>query len=406
MSENPQDNIPQLFKEQIQDCLSHLYDYAFLQDHEVVRLLTPNVAATQRVQVFRQLIIDTIEHFSPGVKVDFHSRQARTYNILLLRYIEGHDPQDLMQQLAFSQRQFYREHRRAIEALSSVLWEGIQEAPHPEAADDEIKNISVQSEIQRAFSHSDVTTSDLRTFLDGISGSIGSLATRQGVSVEVRTDEPLATVEVDLMALRQAVILIAARLVLYATQQKHMLLQGRVADTETQITIEIGESSAAAEAIHDMLAQQESLQYLLEALDARLDCTEGPGRSVRVTLALARRKHTILVIDDNPDVHDLFKRYLVGQSYQILGAAEAQQAIQLAREEQPEMIVLDIMLPGKDGWELLQNFKNHPATKHIPVLICSVLDAPDVAYSLGGDDYLRKPPGRSDFLTALARWQK
>src|SRR5438045_310587 len=101
--------IPQSFKDQIQDCLSHLYDYAFLQDHEFVRLLIPNVAPSQRVQVFRQRIIDTIENFSPGNKVDFHSRQARTYNVLSLRYVEGHDPHDLMEQLAFSPRQFYRE---------------------------------------------------------------------------------------------------------------------------------------------------------------------------------------------------------------------------------------------------------------------------------------------------------
>src|SRR5689334_14866313 len=110
-------DIPADFVEHVQDCLSRLYDYAFLQDHPIVALLTPGSSAAQRVQVFRQTVIDAIEHFSPGSKINFHSRQARTYNVLVLRYIEGHDPQDVLEQLAFSERQYYREHRRAIDAL-------------------------------------------------------------------------------------------------------------------------------------------------------------------------------------------------------------------------------------------------------------------------------------------------
>jgi CheY-like chemotaxis protein len=406
-------DIPQLFKDQVQDCLSHLYDYAFLQDHPIVRQLTPEIAVPQRVQVFRQLMIDSIEHFSPGAKVDFHSRQARTYNILLLRYIEGHDPLDVQQQLAFSPRQFYREHRRALEALSQGLWErtssNTEESEQITAESNgiDIKHISVKSEIQRAFSHSEVAASDLNTFLEGISSAIRSLAERNAVNIEVQRVEAATTIlEADVVTLRQAVILIAARLVQYAVPHGYMRFTGDLGDTYEQITIELYGSPEQATGIQEMFAQQEQLQYLLESLEGTLACEHARDGLLQLTVALPRRKHSILVVDDNPDVVDLFKRYLVGQSYQILAALESEHAIQLARDEQPELIVLDIMLPGKDGWELLQNFKNHPVTKHIPVLICSVLDAPDVAYSLGGDGYLRKPPGRSDFLNALARWQK
>jgi CheY-like chemotaxis protein len=402
---------PQEFKEQVQDCLSHLYDYAFLQDHPLVQKLTPNVAASQRVQVFRQLILDTIEQFSPGIKVDFHSRQARTYNILLLRYIEGHDPLDVQQQLAFSPRQFYREHRRALDALSRLLWESVaaantEGAPSSvqKSTETDMTHISVKSEIQRAFNHSEATTSDLNTFLAGISAAISGLAERNAIQIEVQPVGDAGILEADIVMLRQALILIAARLVPYAAEHRYMGLAGKLSSTNETIMIELFGDNLKS--IQELFAQQESLQYLLESLEATLSYDQTPDGLVQVNVALPRRKHLILVVDDNPDVVDLFKRYLVGQSYQILAAMEAERAIQLAREEQPELIVLDIMLPGKDGWELLQNFKNYPGTKHIPVLICSVLDAPDVAYSLGGDEYLRKPPGRSDFLNALARWQK
>ena len=64
-------DIPPDFVEHVQDCLSRLYDYAFLQDHPIVALLTPGSSPTQRVQVFRQTVIDAIEHFSPGSKINF-----------------------------------------------------------------------------------------------------------------------------------------------------------------------------------------------------------------------------------------------------------------------------------------------------------------------------------------------
>ena len=65
--------------------------------------------------------------------------------------------------------------------------------------------------------------------------------------------------------------------------------------------------------------------------------------------------------------------------------------LQIAREVVPSVIVLDVMLPGQDGLEVLQNLKNHPATRQIPVLICSVLDTRELVLSLGADGFLRSP---------------
>jgi CheY-like chemotaxis protein len=405
MTNNTLDTSPE-FVEQVQDCLSHLYDYAFLQDHPVVALLTPDSAASQRVQVFRQTVIDAIEHFSPGSKIDFHSRQARTYNVLVLRYIEGHDPQDVLEQLAFSERQYYREHRRAIDALSRALWERIQNDAQADGNAAPLQNISVQSEIQRVLSHPDTAVGNLKSFLDGVSAAVSSLARAHDIKVEAYADSP-SLIGLDLATLRQAVILITASLLPYTSSGSTLIVEGSTSDDETLITLLLTlKNSEDAALIPDLLAQQESLQYLLQALEVHIDAAPEDDGTFQVALSLPRRKHTILVVDDNPDVVDLFKRYLVGQHYQILSAFQAEHAITLARDEQPELIVLDIMLPGTDGWEMLQNFKNHPATKHIPVLICSVLEVPEVARSLGGDDYLRKPPGRSDFLTALGHWVK
>jgi len=403
-------DIPQHFKDQIRECLSHLYDYAFLQDHPIVHSLTPSVPAAQRVQAFRQIIIDTIEHFSPGIKVDFHSRQARTYNILLLRYIEGHEPPLLLDQLALSERQFYREHRRATESLSRLLWERIQQSQPAEPDSTELDStattaISLQSEIQRVFSKSAPIDSDLNSFLFGISTAIYGLAEQHQAKIEIITTVNDVVVSADFATLRQFVILVVARLLQYVSEPGRLIFEGEIVNNGLQITVGLHGRLLDPQTIPSHLEQQETLQYLLEALDGTVDYPTISDNLIQLSLRTPLRKRNILIIDDNPDVIDLFKRYLAGQSYQIYSANEGQRGITLARDEQPELIVLDVMLPGTDGWELLQNFKNHPSTKHIPVLICSVLDAPDVAFSLGANDYLRKPPGRADFLTALARWQ-
>ena len=59
---------------------------------------------------------------------------------------------------------------------------------------------------------------------------------------------------------------------------------------------------------------------------------------------------------------------------------------------------------GKDGWQILQTYKSHPLTEHIPVLICSVLEMKDLAASLGADGYIKKPPSRDEFLAVLRQW--
>ncbi len=77
----------------------------------------------------------------------------------------------------------------------------------------------------------------------------------------------------------------------------------------------------------------------------------------------------------------------------------------MARALKPWLIILDVMLPTMDGWEALQNLKNHPDTHAIPVLVCSVLDTPDMALALGADGFLKKPPDQIEFLNTLARWK-
>ena len=100
---------------------------------------------------------------------------------------------------------------------------------------------------------------------------------------------------------------------------------------------------------------------------------------------------------------ELFRRYLADEDYRLVGVRDGQEGLRLADETQPDIIVLDVMIPQQDGWEVLQRLRTQESTCHIPVIICSVLDDPKLAFSLGADDFLAKPLTQSRFLATLSR---
>jgi CheY-like chemotaxis protein len=114
--------------------------------------------------------------------------------------------------------------------------------------------------------------------------------------------------------------------------------------------------------------------------------------------------HTVLVVDDNPDVVSLFQRYLRGEPYRVVQATSGEVAHRLATALRPDVLVLDVMLPSQDGWEGLQRLRDDPATRAIPVVVCSVLPERDLALSLGVAEFLAKPVMRTALIATLERW--
>jgi CheY-like chemotaxis protein len=109
----------------------------------------------------------------------------------------------------------------------------------------------------------------------------------------------------------------------------------------------------------------------------------------------------ILVVDDNIDTLQLLQRYTVGSRYRFIGLRDPQEVMRVAQELLPQIIVLDVMLPHIDGWELMGRLLEHPVTRHIPVLICSILPHEHLAATMGAAGFIRKPVTRRAFLKAL-----
>jgi diguanylate cyclase (GGDEF)-like protein len=109
----------------------------------------------------------------------------------------------------------------------------------------------------------------------------------------------------------------------------------------------------------------------------------------------------ILVVEDDLSTAELLTLHLTQAGYKVSHAFNGEEAVEKAKNLQPFAITLDILLPRKDGWEVLQELKSDPRTAEIPVIIHSIVDNKDLAFALGATDYLLKPLDKEALLTKL-----
>ena len=109
---------------------------------------------------------------------------------------------------------------------------------------------------------------------------------------------------------------------------------------------------------------------------------------------MSDQPRTVLVADDDEDILQLVSFRLERAGYTVVTAADGQQALAAARQHQPDLAVLDVMMPGLNGYEVTRQLRADPATAAIPVILLTArVQEADVSrgFEAGADDYLRKP---------------
>jgi DNA-binding response OmpR family regulator len=121
-----------------------------------------------------------------------------------------------------------------------------------------------------------------------------------------------------------------------------------------------------------------------------------------MTTAMARV--SVLAVEDEPDVANLVRYHLEKSGYDVRLATSGPDAIRQAREGRPGLILLDLMLPGLNGWEVCRRLKATPETRHIPVIMLTARsDEGDkiLGFELGADDYVTKPFSPRELLARV-----
>jgi signal transduction histidine kinase/DNA-binding response OmpR family regulator len=119
--------------------------------------------------------------------------------------------------------------------------------------------------------------------------------------------------------------------------------------------------------------------------------------------AIPADRPSVLVIEDDHAAQELLRRHLEGAGYAVVTTSSGKQGLAWMAELRPDAVLLDILLPDLDGWEILQRAKSDPTTRTIPIMVVSIVDDRQLGLALGAVDYFVKPVSRELLLEALGR---
>jgi signal transduction histidine kinase len=112
-------------------------------------------------------------------------------------------------------------------------------------------------------------------------------------------------------------------------------------------------------------------------------------------------QNLVLVIEDDPRSREILSHHIEHAGFKVASTADGSQALQMAKESKPQAITLDILLPERDGWEVLKQLKSDPATRDIPVFVISITEDRDLGLSLGAKEFFFKPVDGAKLIGAL-----
>jgi CheY-like chemotaxis protein len=394
------------FENQVRDALSHLYDYRYLGDHPLALQCFPDVGqgGPSRAERFNRFILETIEELNPPDTSPKDASRARFYALLVYRYVEGWPLSDIMHELGYSRSTFFREQRKAIAMLASVMRKKpeLREPPQGTSSSNN-QNAILHAEADRLLARSERI--DLAQIVQSALEVASNLAERHGVALTHDFGPGLSPIYGSRTLLRQVFLTALNDLtsqpgIQEVSVQVHRGSTGLVAELIARGNTDCQTSNASHQDCHK--PDLEPTRRLLEAVGGHWHGLEvGPGGyAYRFDLPINKEK-IVLVIENNEGIIRVFRGYLAAYGYRVIGATSSEEALRLARDSNPVAITLDIMMPAQDGWEILQTLKDDPAIQHIPVIICSILQDPELALSLGAAAYLSKPITEADLLSVL-----
>ena len=386
---------------ELKSALAHLDDPPFLETHALSRRLgwmIADAADLSTGQRLRRALLLGIETLDPGSDFPPQAPEARPYQVMRQYYVARRDIEQVALTLAISKRQAYRELRRGTEALVQILFPA-RPGARPGIDGQMLSAVAtrVRREMERV-SAVGVERLELTELLQSALRSVSLLAERKRIAI--RTDAPEAlTASANRVMMRQALVNLLSNVL--RTHQQPELLVRLARDEETAcLTIAFQptcETTNAPPSGPHAVARQ-----LFTALGlVYRETDKGDGRRIaRVHIPLAR-KFSVLVVDDNAGVARLLQSYLRREPLTVYGVADPHHALELTQELEPDVIILDVMMPGLDGWEFLERVRRTPAGGEAAIIISSVINDPELASALGADAFLHKPVDRARLIHTL-----
>jgi CheY-like chemotaxis protein len=387
--------------EYARECCAHLYDLVYLRTHPLAQVICGNtdIPNSEKAWQLHRALLEAIDNLKPEPDTPPASHQWRLHQLLVLRYVEALSPQEVANRLAISRRHFYREYTTATEALANFFWERYLAGSDSTSADSTTDDAGHHEPTDRIelLRLETARVAQARRFssigdtMESVLPILQSLCTQRDVSITVTQPHSQPVVLVDQGILRQLLVGILGLLI-----EK---CEGDAITFEVTVHDDFVATSAKAASFqshHELgpnedSARVQSLREIGQLSGAGIQPLYCQGRLSGFGAQFPTGQHTVLVVDDNADLLTLVERYLTAHGYDVITTPTSQEALQIAQISRPHVIMVDLMMPGQDGWTLLQTLRNQPETSEIPVVVCSVLQHRELVLSLGASAFIQKP---------------
>ncbi|MGC9360545.1 MAG: response regulator, partial [Anaerolineae bacterium] len=348
----------------------------------------------------RSELLRVIDSLKPPSDAPDCCRAARLYGILHGRYVRAQTQEVVAEELGLSVRHLRRQQHEAIRWLADRL----QALREPVADSAPSEGSPWMAQVRQELDALREDASEATCMVEEVLAKVVSLAqpllAARGVSLR---HQPASA---DLMAGIQATMLKQVLLVTLDRMTAAKAPKGSSPAAMLQAEGDNGHVRISLTTSPALIAERPRDYLVDEILSSQGGHAEWHADETQATMTLylhAVRLCPVLVVDDNADLVHFYERFVAGTPYRIIHQADGSDIVAAAQQSAAEIVVLDVMLPDVDGWELLTHLHQHPATRDIPVLVCTVVRAKELAAALGAAGYLAKPVRRAEFIETLER---
>lgn len=397
------------FVQELQAALRNLYDPGALRKSRLLLWLDLDKRANP-TSALREALTAAVHALKPPASTPPDASAWRIFWILTYRYIEQSSQVVVAANLGLSDRQLRRQERVAEQALADYLWDRYKLAQRAESAratrggdlateqlpgespsrDQELKWLTESLPMQ---------TTDVSAVIASALKLVAPLASAAGVRVESAPADNLPPIAAQLSIVRQAALNLLTAAI-HAAPGGEVRVSAQAVGRTIEVTVRTANACSRTCTSHEAIEMAREFAVLCGGSITL--ASEPEGRAFSAVLALpVTEQIEVLVVDDNTDTLRLMQRYLEGTRYRFTGAHDPEQAMSLAESQPPRIIVLDVMMPGIDDWELLGRLRAHPSTAAAPIIVSTILPQEQLALALGAAGFIRKPVSRQAVLAAL-----
>lgn len=392
------------FLNDVKDILNHLSDPAYLENHNLINLFYKGneSALAVRMHAVRETFQESMDFLRPPEGTPINATEWRCYKILTLRYFQLKEWHLIEEELGLSQRQVQRDLKKGLDALVSILWdhyislnpdelnkkdpqEELVETYDQDLIKDELKNWEISYDLI-----------NLSQILEQALQLCKSLVNTELLNrVNISEVDTSLEVMVDQVLTKQGLYKIFSMI---GSGPENLVVNIHTRKLNDYF-FELSFTFKPAKLIAIEYWNIAQLFFTIQGLSHNISQNE--EQSVISVILPIKKQTSCLVIDDVESVRRLIERMLGSYGIQVFGADKYLPALNLIQLVRPDFILLDILMPKMDGWQMIKNLKSNPETKDIPVIICSVLFEPELSQAVKAAAYIRKPINRLELIKTL-----